>query len=149
MNETAKTPAHLWIVGILSLVWNSIGPVDYVMTRQRNAAWIESMMPGADPNAVFAYVDAFPLWTQAAWGFGVWGALLGSILLLARSRWAVLSFGISLAGAVVSLGYQVMRGPPPGVPNEGFAALMPYVIILIAALLFCYSWRQRGNGVLR
>lgn len=147
--QVTRTPKHLWIVGIVSLLWNSVGATDYVMTRQRNLDWFRSMMPDTDPNAILAYIDSFPLWAQAGWGFGVWGAFVGSILLLMRSRWAVLSFGLSLAGAIISLGYQLMRGPPPGVPNEGAMALMPYFIIAIAAALFYYAWRQRAYGVLR
>jgi hypothetical protein len=33
--------------------------------------------------------------------------------------------------------------------DEGFGALMPWVIIAIAALLYYYAYRQRANGVLR
>ena len=146
---SARTPAHLWIVGILSLLWNSIGAVDYVMTRSRNTAYLTQMMPGADANAFLAYIDSFPFWVSAGWGLGVWGALIGSVLLLMRNRWAVMAFGLSLAGAIVSIGYQLMRGPPPGMPTGGFNAVAPYIIIVIAALLYAYALRQRANGVLR
>lgn len=146
---SARTPAHLWIVGVLSLLWNSIGAVDYAMSRSRNTDYLAQMMPGADPNAFLAYMDSFPMWVSAGWGLGVWGAFIGSILLLMRSRWAVLAFGLSLAGAIVSIGYQLLRGPPPGMPTGGFAAIVPYIIIGIAAVLYFYTLRQRSNGVLR
>ena len=145
---SARTPAHLWIVGIISLLWNSIGAVDYAMSRSRNTAYLETMMPGAS-DAFLAYMDAMPIWVSAGWGLGVWGAFIGSVLLLLRSRWAVLSFGLSLAGAVISLGYQLISGPAPGMPDSSMAAMMPYIIIGIAAALFYYAWRQRANGVLR
>ena len=29
----AKTPWHLWVVGLLTLAWNSIGGFSYTMTR--------------------------------------------------------------------------------------------------------------------
>lgn len=147
--QASKTPAHLWIVGILSLLWNCIGVIDYSMTRMRNTDYLSAMMPGTDPSVFLAYVDGLPLWMSIGWAIGVWGAFLGSILLLMRSRWAVLSFGLSLVGAVLSLIYQLTRGPAPGMATEGVAAMVPYLIVLIAAGLYYYAWRQRGNGVLR
>jgi hypothetical protein len=32
----ARTPVHVWIVGILSLLWSCVGCYDYVMTRMHN-----------------------------------------------------------------------------------------------------------------
>ena len=31
-----STPKHLWLVGILSLLWNAVGAVDYTMTETGN-----------------------------------------------------------------------------------------------------------------
>ena len=36
MDQALKAPIHLWIVGILSLLWNSFGGYNYTMTRTRN-----------------------------------------------------------------------------------------------------------------
>ena len=46
-----RAPAHLWIVGILALLWNGFGAYDYFMTRTRGAAYIESMMPKVSKKA--------------------------------------------------------------------------------------------------
>ena len=147
MASQAKAPMHLWIVGSVALLWNAFGCYDYLMTKTRNADWIAGMMPDVDPNAVFAWVDAAPVWSQLGWGLGVWMGLLGSLMLLLRSRWAVPSFGLSLLGAVLGLGYQ-MANPMPGV-SGAMATVMPIVIILVAAGLFLYARRQAANGVLR
>lgn len=146
---SARTPAHLWIVGILSLLWNGFGAVDYVMTRMRNTDYLASAMPGVDPNAALAWIDGFPLYAQIGWGMGVWLGLLGSVLLLLRSRWAVWSYGLSLIGALLGLGYQIVAAPPLAGAEGPMFTVMPYVIILIAAALLYYAWRQEKNGVLR
>ena len=144
---SARAPAHLWIVGILSLLWNAFGCYDYLMTRMRNTDYLRSMMPNLDPNAMLAYTDGFPIWASIGWGLGVWFGLGGSILLLVRSRHAVLALGLSLLGAVLGLGYQLMN-PMPGV--EGFMATgMPIVIILIALGLFLYARAMEKRGFLR
>src|SRR6476619_4296129 len=105
----ARAPMYLWIVGILTLLWNGFGCYDYLMTRMRNTDYLKSMMPDMDPNAMLAYVDALPFWAAAGWGLGVWMGLAGSLLLLTRSRHAVWTLGLSFAGAVIGLGYQMMK----------------------------------------
>lgn len=38
------------------------------------------------------------MWMETAWAIGVWGAFLGALLLLARSRHAAAAFALSLLG---------------------------------------------------
>src|SRR5687768_3633238 len=92
----ARTPVHLWIVGALALLFNGFGSYDYLMTRMRNTDYLAEMMPNVDPNAMLAWVDGFPIYAQFGWGLGVWGGLVGALLLLIRNRWAVLALGLSL-----------------------------------------------------
>ena len=149
MTEGRKTPLHLWVVGVVATLWNAFGVTDYVMTRTRREAWIDQMMPGTDSAKIMAYIDAFPIWASAGWALGVWGALAGSLLLLARSRHAVAAFAVSLLGAISGLGYQLAN--PIDIPEmtQGANGVMPYVIIAIAALLLWYAVRQKAAGVLR
>lgn len=139
-----RTPMHLWIVGVLSLLWNSVGGIDYTMTRLRNTDYLA--MAG-DPAVILAYVDAMPMSAQIGWGLGVWGALTGSVLLLLRSRYSVHAFAVSLAGAVISLGAQFFGPPMPGATEA--AKYMPLVIIALAAAQLWYALRERKAGVLR
>jgi hypothetical protein len=149
MATTARTPVHLWIVGILALLWNGFGCYDYFMTRTEGAAWINQMMHTADGDAMMAYINAFPIWVSIAWGVGVWGGLAGSLLLLLRNRHAVTVLALSAVGAVVGIGYQLLN--PSGIAemNEGINRAMPYVIIAIAIALFFYARAQRAKGILR
>ena len=147
MATQAKAPMHLWIVGGLSLIWNAFGCYDYLMIKTRNAEWIASMMPAADTDAVFAWVDAAPLWSDFGWGLGVWLGLAGAALLLMRNRFAVGAYLLSLVGAVIGLGYQ-MSDPMPGVTGA-MAIGMPIFIILVALGQFLYARKQAANGMLR
>jgi hypothetical protein len=146
---SARAPAHLWIVGILSLLWNGFGAFDYTMTRMRNTDYLASAMPGVDPNATLAWIDAFPIYAQIGWALGVWLGLLGSVLLLLRSRWAVWSYGLSRGGAVLGLGYQVALAPPRAGAEGAMFTLLPYVIILVALGLFLYARAMERKGLLR
>ena len=140
----ARTPVHLWIVGIVSLLWACFGCLDYTMTNLKNAAWLAQMTPDQT-----AYMDSLPSWLTAFWAIGVWGALVGSILLLMRNRYAVWAYGVSLVGALVGLGYQLTIAKMPDSMKAGAMGLMPYFIILFAAFLFWYAWTQEEKGVLR
>ena len=33
-----KTPVHLWIVGIVTLLWNALGAANYLMTQRAGDA---------------------------------------------------------------------------------------------------------------
>jgi len=145
----ARTPIHLWIVGVLSLLWNSFGCFDYLMTRMRNTEYLASAMPSVDPSAMLAWIDGFPLYAQIGWGLGVWMGLLGSILLLIRNRWAVWSYGLSLLGAVMGLGYQIALAPPLAGADRTIDKLMPVVIILVALGQFLYARAMEKKAVIR
>ncbi|MCF2515845.1 hypothetical protein LVY65_12340 [Sphingomonas sp. G124] len=148
--QARKAPIHLWIVGLLALLWNGFGCYDYLMTRFRNLDYFRSMAPDVDPNAMLAWVDGFPLYAQFGWGLGVWMGLVGSILLLMRHRWAVPALGLSFLGAVIGLGYQIFVAVPPPPPmDKGGMAMMPWVIIAVAGALYFYAYRQQKAGVLR
>ncbi len=51
-----KTPLHLWIVGVLSLLWNAFGAYDHVMTQFRNAQYLSVFTPEQ-----MAYFDNAPV----------------------------------------------------------------------------------------
>jgi hypothetical protein len=133
MNQsTVKTPFHLWVVGILSLLWNAFGAFDYTATQYR----IESYM-GQFPQEQLDYFYSFPSWVEAAWAVGVWGSLLGSIFLLLRKSWALAAS--TVYNFVLSNGMEMM--------GEG-AAMFTAVIWVIALLLFFYASAMAKRGVL-
>jgi len=142
----ARTPVHLWAVGVVSLLWNGFGGYDYVMTRMRDTGYLKSMMSDVDPAATLSYIDGLPIWASLGWGLGVWLGVAGSALLIMRSRHAVLAFGLSLIGSVLGLGYQLVN-PMPGV--TGFMATgLPIIIIAVALGLFLYARAMAKKGLL-
>jgi hypothetical protein len=151
MQETAsaRTPAHLWIVAILSLLWSCFGAYDYVMTRMHNLDYLKSSMPGVDPQVALDWIDGMPLFAQFGWGLGVWSGLLGALLLLMRSRFAVWAFAASMLGIVLGIGYQLVAAPPlPGATGAMYQ-VMPYVIIVVGVALLAYSQAMARKGALR
>ncbi|MEE9433409.1 MAG: hypothetical protein V3V15_04135 [Sphingorhabdus sp.] len=135
-----KTPWHLWVVGGLGLLWNAVGVFGYVMAQTGN---LKSLDMTVDQ---IAYFDSFPAWADAAWALGVWGTLLGSLLLLLKSRWAVTSFWISLVGLIGTTIFQrFVTVIPAELDNIGLSVL----IWVTTFLLLFYSIRMRKQGMLR
>lgn len=63
MNDTtfgpAKTPWHLWLVGVLTLLFNAMGIVSYLTTKLGMLADM-----GLTPEQV-AFMDSYPTWVSA------------------------------------------------------------------------------------
>lgn len=141
--STVATPWHLWLVGVLALLWNGIGAFDYLMTQTRNASYMSQFTPEQ-----LAYFYAFPSWVVSSWALSVWGAVLGSVLLLLRKRWAVTVFGVALATMVITTIYNF--GLTSGADVMGtFGVIFSVVIFAIAVALFLYARHLASLGVLR
>jgi hypothetical protein len=138
-----QAPAHLWIVGFLALLWNAFGCYYYLMTVTANADYLAKM-----PAEQIAYMNSLPSWVTAFWALGVWGGLVGAVLLLMRSRYSIWVFAVSLIGAVVGIGYQMFLTTRPASMSSGMA-MIEYVVIIVAAFQLWYSWTEEKKGVLR
>ena len=73
-NAVVKAPVHLWVIGILTLLWNAMGAYDYLATELK----LESYMSQFTPEQL-DYFYAFPVWMVAAWAIAIWSSLFGSI----------------------------------------------------------------------
>ncbi len=143
--SSTKTPWHLWVVGIISVLWNSVGVMDFVMTEMRNAAYLSKVTPRQ-----LEYFYGFPSWVIAAWGLAVFSGLLGSLFLLFRKRLAGSVFVVSLAGMVLTDVYNFVLTNGLEIMGEGKAALIfPAIIFVIGMLLWLYSRAMGARGVLR
>ena len=139
-----KTPWHLWLVGILSLVWNSMGALDYTMTKTRNPTYMASFTPEQ-----LDYFYSFPFWANIGWAVGVWFAVAGSFFLLLRSRMALWSFVFSFLGMITTLIYQFALSQTKMVELMGIGpALFTLAIFIVALLLIIYARAQKTDGVL-
>lgn len=145
MTDIGKTPWHLWVVGGVSLLWNAVGAFDYTMTKMKNADYLASFTPEQQ-----AYFASFPIWANVGWALGVWGSVIGSVLLLARSRHAVAAFALSLFGLALSSLYQFgMHYGDLQRMFGSFPMVFTAIIWVIAIALFVYARGQAKAGVLR
>lgn len=141
-DTAGKTPWHLWLVGGVALLWNAFGGVDYILTQTRNAAYLAQFT--AEQRA---YFESYPVWMEAVWGIGVWGAVAGSLLLLLRMRWAFHAFLASLIAFAISVVYGQTSGGNALMGSTGmiFSAL----IFLLGLGFVLYSRAMTRRGLLR
>jgi hypothetical protein len=139
---TIRTPIHLWIVGVLSLLWNSVGAFDYIATQYRFESYMSQFTPGQ-----LEYFYGFPVWMDAAWAIAIWSSLLGSIILLFRKALAAWLFGVAILGLAVSSVYNFVLSNGMEIMGDG-AAMFTAVIWVIALFLYFYASAMHKRRVL-
>jgi len=154
MNDTLgnppKTPWHLWVLGVLSLVWFAGGANDYVMTKLENAEYLgmAAESTGVSVEAILDYFNNWPLWANICWALGVWGAVAGSLLLLLRSKFAFHALALSLVGLLGSTTYQFTSDMPEEFRTTGQLIFAAVIWLSVIGMAF-YASRMTRAGVLR
>jgi len=137
-----RAPVHLWIVGVVALLWNAIGAFDYLATQLKLDFYMSQFT-----EQQLAYFYGFPAWAVAGWAFGVWGGLAGAVGLLLRRSWAVWAFAISLAGLALSSIYTLVLSNGAEIMG-GEGTVFSVVIWAVAIFLLLYSRAMSKRGVL-
>lgn len=137
------TIVTLRLVAILSLVWSGFGVFDYLMTNTRDHHYLSGM-----DAAAIQYLDTLPYDIIAGWTISVGGAVLGSLLLLMRSRFAQHMFGLSLIGLAYAYFRQSGLEIPEGKVIFGTpaGAAIGWIVPII---LLMFSVRCGMRGLLR
>ena len=139
----APAPWHLWLIGVGAFLWSAVGATDYVMTQTRDEAYMSEFNPEQ-----LAFFNGIPAWAVAAWAIGVWGGVLGALLLLFRRHVAVWAFLASLLAIVVSTFHNYFLANGLEVMGDPFSLAFTAVIFLVALGLFLYARTMRKRGVL-
>ncbi|HYI13266.1 MAG TPA: hypothetical protein VEK57_29740 [Thermoanaerobaculia bacterium] len=138
-NTSSRAPWHLWLIGVIAVLFNSIGIFDFVMAMTQGAKYMARA--GMTPEQI-AHYQGMPGWMTAVWAIGVWGAFLASILLLLRRKLAFPIFVLSLAAFLLSLVYTYIL-------TDGGAIMgrqMAITSAVIAILLLFFSWYAHAMG---
>jgi hypothetical protein len=144
-NAPVKTPWHLWLVGVVAVLFNLIGVVDFAMNLAQGPKYLQSM--GMTPEQI-AHYQQMPGWMLVVWAVGVFGAFGASLLLVGRKALAFSVFVVSLLAFLLSLVYTYLL-------TNGGALMGPQMAMtsaVIALLLVAFSLYARfmaQRGVLR
>lgn len=145
MNALVKTPWHLWVVGILAVVWNAGGAFDFVMTVTQNPDYMSQFT-----EAQLDFFYSFPDWVVAAWAVAITAAVVGSIFLLLRSAAAERMFWLSLVAMLITSVHSYLLSGVTMSDVVGPAALaFSAAIVIVTIALALYARRMIKRGVLR
>ena len=121
-----------------------MGSVDYVMTQMKNEAYLAGFTPEQ-----LAYFESFPTWVVASWATAIWLSVLGSILLLLKSRMAAPAFGISFIAMVITAVHNFVLDDQKLHEIAGPEAIwFSLAIFVISLLLWIYARAMRQRGYL-
>ena len=137
---TPRVPWHLWVVGVLSLLWNASGA--YVIMQAQSGAPMDM-----DAREI-AYYAAQEPWFVALVDVALLAPVLAALLLLLRNRWAVTLFGASVAAILVTAVYDIAQGTALLLHDRGWLVL-ECVTVGVALLQLAYAHAMRKRGVLR
>lgn len=136
----SKAPWHLWVVGVLAVLWNGSGAAVIIAAQY-------GLYPDL-PADEAAYYAAQKLWFLAVTDLALLGGVLGGVALLLRNRLAPALFALSLVAIIVTNGYDLAAGTSRMMTNTG-TVVTTCVIWLLAVLQLWYAAVMRGRGVLR
>ncbi len=146
-NGTSTTPVggpakpwHLWLVGVVSLLWNGSGAYTIMMAQAGKLANVSAEEA--------AYYAAQPFWLVVVTDIALLAAVVGAVALLLRSRAAVSMFALSLLAIVIANLYDLTAETPRMMASRS-ASVVTAVIFVVAVLELAYAWRMKTRQVLR
>ena len=142
MNRQPKSavPVWYWLVAAVALLWNLLGCLFFAVEMFAQEAAIQSW---SEPQKEWA--RSIPGWIYVVYGLAVTTGVAGSLGLLLRKSWAIPLFRVCLAAVIVQMGYTMLvaRGLQVMGPS---GAVMPSLVIAIAAALLWFAWFARNRG---
>lgn len=140
MNTNTRIPVWFRVAAIAAVVWNVLGVAAYLMEVTMSEAALAAL-----PEAERLLYERMPAWVTAAFAIAVWSGLAGSVALALRRRIALPLLTASLVAVLAQMGYLFLVAGVAAVKGAA-SAVMPAVIVLIAAALVWLAVRVRRRG---
>ena len=132
-----RAPIHLWIVGILLVLWNCWGLLGAVAAQAR-------LFPDM-PDEFSAYFESQPLWFMLFADLSPLAGVAGAMAILLQSRFAPRLFLAQLVIVVLANAYEIALGTSllltPG-PIWGSTAFL--LLLLVGQILYARYLLKRG-----
>ena len=135
-----KTPWHLWVVAILTLLWNGSGAFTIMMAQA-------GRLPNIDASEA-AYYAAQPLWFVLSTDIALLAPVAAAIALLLRSRAASWLFAAGVIAILANNVYDLAAGTSLVLVDRGWLILTA-ITVTIAVLQLVYARAMQRRGVLR
>lgn len=142
--RNARQPIWFWAVASMGLLWNVFGVVQFWGTLNATADSLREQ--GMTPEQAALY-SSLPVWMNVSFAIGVFGGVLGCILLLARSRYSKPVFLLSLAAYGILFVGDITQGVFAAFGVKQVMVLS--TVVAIATLLAWVSTERARSGALK
>lgn len=144
IKEDGKPTLLFWAVSILAVVWGIFGIIDYYLISSGNEKYLAELPPKFNE-----FIQGFPLWRKILWYISIGGALIGGILMLLRSAWAVpFLWAVPLSMLIGFVGYDLLMSD--GMEAYGqFGIIASTIMIIISIILALYAAGCDEDEILR
>ena len=139
--RNASIPLWFWIAAGLGLAWNIFGVVQFLGSL---SATTESLMATGLTAEQAAVMLGYPSWMTIAFAVGVFGGLIGCLLLLLKKRISVLVFAVSLIGYVILYIGDITEGVFAAIGTSQVVILSMVVAIAAALMWLARYFDRRG-----
>lgn len=129
LKDDGRPSILFWVVALFAILWGLFGLFDYYMLSTKNPQYMAQLPPKFKD-----FIDGFPLWREVLWYISLGGALIGGILMLLRSAWAVpFLWAVPVSMIIGFVGYDLLLAN--GVEAYGTYGLVASTIIIIISLI--------------
>jgi hypothetical protein len=140
--NTNKPNTLFWIIGIMALLWNSIG-IDVYINQVYQTERFKTMYT----QEHLAIISNLPSWVKAAFAIAIFSSVIASILFLMRKKAAKTFFLIGLVAVTIQTTYNIFLNP-----EREFYGSMEYsmliIIPLFAVFLYWFTKKCADDGIL-
>lgn len=140
MSPSVKPPLWFWAVSAAMLLWNGLGAMAYVADATITVDALNAL-----PEAERALRVSRPAWATAAFAVAVFGGVVGCLLLLVRSVWALPTLVLSLLGAAVQVTHAFLIANAYEVYGPS-GLVLPALVLTFALFLVWLARRARARG---
>lgn len=144
VKEDGRPTILFWLVSCLAVIWGIFSLVDYYMIATENANYIANL-----PPKFMGLIEGFPLWRNILWYISIGGALIGGILMLLRSAWAVpVLWLVPISMLIGFVGHDLLFSN--GIEAYGqYGIIASTIMIIISIILALYAAGCDEDGILR
>ena len=143
MSNSNKPGILFWIIGIIALLWNAMGCLNYIAQ-----AYGMEMATAELSTEQIAFMEALPAWNTGLFAIAVFSGLAASIAFLMRKKLGVNLFLISFVIAAIMQIYWIFGSDAPEVFADRQPYLMPVIIVVLGLIFVWYSKKEKAAGTL-
>lgn len=126
MEQATKTPWWFWVLGLIFLIWNFMGVLNFLGTVM---ATPESYAAKGYTVDQVAFVTDVPIFYITIFALAVLSGFLGALVFLLRKAWATKVFLFSLVFILISLIVDFVGGAFT-VLGTGYLGIMLFVTVM-------------------